>query len=296
MKVFPVVIIVAGPAGLTAAMQLERQSISPVVLERNQVGGLLLNANLVENYPGFVEGVSGPDLVKLFSRQAERLGVNVSLEEAFSVEIKSGIFHIVTNKREIKAGILVAASGTIAKTLHPDLFTGDLDDKVYTDVYPLIEEKGKTILIVGAGDAALDYALNLARLNQVIILNRGTRIKGLPLFWDRVQMRSAIDYFPNVEISGIAGTDDGRINVLAETGAQQNCYQCDFLISAIGRIPDWGFAEEKLLKKMDQLQEEGKIYVIGDLHNGPYRQTALAVGDGIRAAMEIGQSLEKEKL
>ncbi|MGB2963441.1 MAG: NAD(P)/FAD-dependent oxidoreductase [Anaerolineales bacterium] len=296
MKVFPVVIIGAGPAGLTAAMQLERQSISPVVLERNQVGGLLLNANLVENYPGFVEGVSGPDLVKLFSRQAERLGVNVSLEEVFSVEIKSGIFHIVTNKREIKAGILVAASGTIAKTLHPDLFTGDLDDKVYTDVYPLIEEKGKTILIVGAGDAALDYALNLARLNQVIILNRGTRIKGLPLLWDRVQMRSAIDYFPNVEITGIAGTDDGRINVLAETGAQQNCYQCDFLISAIGRIPDWGFAEEKLLKKMDQLQEEGKIYVIGDLHNGPYRQTALAVGDGIRAAMEIGQSLEKEKL
>ena len=178
----------------------------------------------------------------------------------------------------------------------PDLFTGDLDDKVYTDVYPLIEEKGKTILIVGAGDAALDYALNLARLNQVIILNRGTRIKGLPVLWDRVQMRSAIDYFPNVEITRIAGTDDGRINVLAETEAQQNCYLCDFLISAIGRIPDWGFAEEKLLKKMDQLQEEGKIYVIGDLHNGPYRQTALAVGDGIRAAMEIGQSLEKEKL
>ena len=108
MKVFPVVIIGAGPAGLTAAMQLERQGISPVVLERNQVGGLLLNANLVENYPGFVEGVSGPDLVKLFSRQAERLGVNVSQEEALSVEIKSGIFHIVTNNREIKAGILVA--------------------------------------------------------------------------------------------------------------------------------------------------------------------------------------------
>jgi len=295
MKIFPVVIIGAGPAGLTAAMQLERQGISPVVLERNLVGGLLLNANLVENYPGFVEGISGPDLAELFSRQAERLGVTVSQEEVLSVEIKSGIFHIVTNKREIRAGILVAASGTIAKTLPPDLLTGNLDGKVFTDVYPLLEEKEKTILIVGAGDAALDYALNLARLNQVIILNRGTRIKGLPVLWDRVQMRSAIDYFPDVEITGIAGTDDGRINILAKTGAQQNCYTGDFLITAIGRVPEWGYAEEKLLKKIDQLQEEGKIYLIGDLHNGPYRQSALAVGDGIRAAMEIGQSFEKEK-
>ena len=295
MKIFPVVIIGAGPAGLTAAMQLERQGISPVVLERNLVGGLLLNANLVENYPGFVEGISGPDLAELFSRQAERLGVTVSQEEVLSVEIKSGIFHIVTNKREIRAGILVAASGTIAKTLPPDLLTGNLDGKVFTDVYPLLEEKEKTILIVGAGDAALDYALNLARLNQVIILNRGTRIKGLPVLWDRVQMRSAIDYFPDVEITGIAGTDDGRINILAKTGAQQNCYTGDFLITAIGRVPEWGYAEEKLLKKIDQLQEEGKIYLIGDLHNGPYRQSALAVGDGIQAAMEIGQSFEKEK-
>ena len=295
MKIFPVVIIGAGPAGLTAAMQLERQGISPVVLERNLVGGLLLNANLVENYPGFVEGISGPDLAELFSRQAERLGVTVSQEEVLSVEIKSGIFHIVTNKREIRAGILVAASGTIAKTLPPDLLTGNLDGKVFTDVYPLLEEKEKTILIVGAGDAALDYALNLARLNQVIILNRGTRIKGLPVLWDRVQMRSAIDYFPDVEITGIAGTDDGRINILAKTGAQQNCYTGDFLITAIGRVPEWGYAEEKLLKKIDQLQEEGKIYLIGDLHKGPYRQSALAVGDGNHAAMEIGQSFEKEK-
>ena len=293
MKDLPVVIIGAGPAGLTAAMQLERQGISPVLLERNQVGGLLLNANLVENYPGFVEGISGPDLVGLFSRQAERLGVNVSQEEVITVEFRDGKFHIVTNKREIRAGILVAASGTKAKTFPPDLFTGDLEGKVFTDVYPLIGEKGKTILIVGAGDAALDYALNLARLNQVIILNRGSRIKGLSLLWDRVQMRSAIDYFPDMEITGVGRTDDGRINVLAQSGSQQNNYQCDFLITAIGRVPDWGFAEGMLHEKLDQLRDDGKIYLIGDLHNGPYRQTALAVGDGIRAAMEIGQSLEK---
>ena len=72
MENYPVVIIGAGPAGLAAAMQLKRQGIDPLVLERKLVGGLLLNANLVENYPGFVDGISGPDLVSLFKDQAER--------------------------------------------------------------------------------------------------------------------------------------------------------------------------------------------------------------------------------
>ena len=74
MKVHPVIIIGAGPAGLAAAMQLERQGVSALVFERSQVGGLLWNANLVENYPGFVDGITGPDLVDLFQKQATRLG------------------------------------------------------------------------------------------------------------------------------------------------------------------------------------------------------------------------------
>ena len=289
----PVVVIGAGPAGLSAAMQLIRLGISSLVLERNQIGGLLNNAYWVENYPGFVEGISGPDLVTLFQRQAERLGITVSKEEVLSVDYEDKLFRIGTNKRELQAEILVAATGTKPRKLPQDLFFGNFEGKVYTDVYPLLGEKGSTILITGAGDAALDYALNLAKHNQVVILNRGSQIKGLSLLWDRVQKNSSIEYFPEMGITKVIREDDGRISIMAGTGATKNQFECDYLVTAIGREPELGFAAGKFIKQMDQLQEEKKLFLIGDLHNGSFRQTALAVGDGIRSGMEIGQILEK---
>ena len=148
METYPVVIIGAGPAGLAAAMQLKRQGIDPVVLERKQVGGLLLNANLVENYPGFVKGITGPDLVQLFRKQADWLGVNISIEEALSVKYEDNYFRIVTNLRDLQARFLVAASGTIPKKL-PDFLTAeDVQDQICYEVYPLIKEIHKDILII----------------------------------------------------------------------------------------------------------------------------------------------------
>lgn len=293
MPEHPVVVIGAGPAGLSAAIQLIRLGLAPLVLERNQIGGLLNNAYWVENYPGFVEGISGPDLVTLFRRQAERLGITIIKEEVKSVAYEDKLFRIGTNKGQLQAEILVAATGTKARTLPRDLFFGKFEGKVYTEVYPLIEEKGSKILITGAGDAALDYALNLAKHNQVVILNRGSQIKGLSLLWDRVQKNSSIEYFPEMGINKVIREDDGRISIMAGTGATKNQFECDYLVSAIGREPELGFADGKFIKRMDQLQEEKKLFLIGDLHNGSFRQTALAVGDGIRSGMEIGQILEK---
>jgi len=182
-----VVIIGAGPAGLTAALQLQRQGIPPLLLERHKVGGLLNNAHWVENYPGFVEGISGPALVDLFRRQVERLGVMITYEEVIAVEYQDNLFRIGTNKREIVTKILVAATGTKAKSFPPGVLSGKLEGKIFSEVFPLLKEEGKDILIVGAGDAALDYALNLASKNQVIILNRGSSVKGLSLLFNRVR-------------------------------------------------------------------------------------------------------------
>ncbi len=288
-----VVIIGAGPAGLTAALQLQRQGIPPLLLERHKVGGLLNNAYWVENYPGFVKGISGPDLVDLFRRQVERIGVIVTPEEVSEVEYQDNLFRIATDKREIVAKILVAATGTKAKNFSPGVFSGNLEGKIFSEVFPLLKEEGKNILIIGAGDAAMDYALNLAGKNQVIILNRGASIKGLSLLWDRVQDNDSIKYFPEMEVEKVVSSEKGSITVLARSGSTTKNFAPDYLLLAVGREPEFGFADAGFIKQAEELQEQKVLYLIGDLQNGAFRQTSLAVGDGIRAAMEIENKLEK---
>jgi thioredoxin reductase (NADPH) len=288
-----VVIIGAGPAGLTAALQLQRQGIPPLLLERHRVGGLLNNAHWVENYPGFVEGISGPDLVDLFRRQVERIGVIVTSEEVIGVEYQDNLFRIATNKREIAAKILVAATGTKAKSFSPGVVSGNLEGKIFSEIFPLLKEEGKSILIVGAGDAALDYALNLASKNQVIILNRGSSIKGLSLLWNRVQENDSIEYFPEMEIEKIVSLEKGSMTVIARSGSKTKNFTPDYLLTAIGREPELGFADAEFIKQAEELQNQKVLYLIGDLQNGAFRQTSLAVGDGIRVAMEIEHNMEK---
>ena len=293
MADYRVVIIGAGPAGLTAALQLQRQGIPPLLLERHRVGGLLNNAHWVENYPGFVEGISGPDLVDLFRRQVERIGVIITSEEVIGIEYQDNLFRIATNKREISAKILVAATGTKAKSFSPRVVSGNLEGKIFSEVFPLLKEEGKSILIIGAGDAALDYALNLASKNQVIILNRGSSIKGLSLLWNRVQENDSIEYFPEMEIEKIVSLEKGSMTVLARSGSKTKNFTPDYLLTAIGREPELGFADAEFIKQSEGLQDQKVLYLIGDLKNGAFRQTSLAVGDGIRVAMEIEQNMEK---
>ncbi|MEE8355781.1 MAG: NAD(P)/FAD-dependent oxidoreductase [Anaerolineales bacterium] len=293
MKEFQVVIIGAGPAGLAAAIQLQRQRIPALILERGQIGGLLNNAYWVENYPGFPEGITGADLADRIHQQAKRLGVIIHHEEVKSVKFGEELFRIATNRREITAKILVAATGTKAIKLSQSANSANLEGKILGEVFPIIHEKGKTILIIGAGDAALDYALNLARYNQVTLLNRGTEIRGLPLLWDRVQENESICYFSEIEIKKVDTAEPGKVSVIAKSGKQESSFCVDYLLTAIGREPELGFMDRDLLNRVGELQDKKIIFQIGDLKNGKFRQTSIAVGDGIRTAMDIGKKLEK---
>ena len=293
MENYPVVIIGAGPAGLAAAMQLKRQGIDPLVLERKLVGGLLLNANLVENYPGFVGGISGPDLVSLFKDQAERLGVVIENEEVITASFEANHFRIVTNKRKLKSQLLIAGSGTKPRKITDDLYSDDWSQSLFYEVYPLLEEKDKEIVIIGAGDAAFDYALNLSCNNRVTILNRGSKIKALPLLFDRIQVNKAIRYLTNTEITGVSKTASGMLNISIKNKSLEKIIESDYLLAAIGREPEYSFADPSIIDELEKLLKDQKLFLIGDLQNGSFRQTTIAVADGIRAAMLIAQILEK---
>lgn len=287
-----VVIIGAGPAGIAAAIQLQRYGIPFVLLEKERVGGLLWNANLVENYPGFPAGVSGPKLAQLIERQARRIGVPILQEQVLRVAIlesKKSTYAINTSKNEYTATHVIIASGTKPRPV-PIPIPTECSPRVYLEVWPLLRENGKQIVIVGAGDAAFDYALNLTKnRNSVTILNRGREVKCLQLLWKRASSHPAIMYRAEWPLCGVeAGGTTGRLRVRGEAGES---LEADALLFAIGRVPQVDFLSAELLA-----QARPGLHFVGDVKNGLYRQAAIAAGDGLRAAMEIYFAWRRDSL
>jgi len=282
-----VVIIGAGPAGLAAAMQLRRYGLQPLVLESSRVGGLLWNANLVENYPGFPSGLRGPALVRLFQRQADRLGVQITADLVTRVLWEDGLFRLQASQGAYSARHLVLAMGTRPLPFTNLQIPPALHDRVLYEVQSILDLSGKTIAIVGAGDAAFDYALNLGRKNQVAILNRGGRTKCLALLEERVALSPDIRYYSNTSLVGFSGASAGELQLDCLSPAGSFSISADYLVGALGREPRLDCLPGVFRQKSSLLVQRKLLYFVGDIKNGMFRQTAIAVGDGLQAAMEI---------
>jgi thioredoxin reductase (NADPH) len=278
-----VLIIGAGLAGIAAAIQLKRYGLAPILIEKESVGGLLRNANLVENYPGFPNGITGPKLVALFERQVKRIGVDVAFDEVLHLDYKDG-WLAETKQTSYRPAVVVIASGTKPKML-PLEIPERAKDKVLSEVWPLAKVSGKQIVIVGAGDAAFDYALNLAgRGNTVTILNRGRETSCLSLLRERADANPNIAYREQISIQRIETEESaGHLHLTTD-----HCSLfTDYCLFAIGREPVLDFLSERVKMQERMLVESGKLYFAGDVHNGLFRQTAIAAGEGLRVAMEI---------
>ena len=299
MSVYPVVVIGAGPAGLATALQLKRYGIETLLLEGGQPGGLLLNANCVENYPGFPGGIRGPELVKLFVEQAIQTGVRLAHEQVLSLDYESlswpsgqtEMFKLCTAEQDHQAQRVVIASGTKPIPLSDVTISDGLEERLFYEVYPLLGAAGWHIAILGAGDAAFDYALNLAARNTVTILNRGDQVKCLPLLWERAVAVESVQYRSNTRLVRVFPAANQRLRLECNGPGGEELLIADALLVATGREARLDFVPPALLQQLPDLEREGILYRVGDVKNGLYRQTAIAVGDGILVAMKISQSL-----
>lgn len=294
MKINDVIIIGAGPAGIATALQLNRYGIIPLVFERDHLGGLLRNANLVENYPGFPSGITGRDLVCLFEKQAQVNSLKIIYENVNHLNYLDGFFHVSTSHQDYQSRIVVIATGTKPLIFRDFNIPNSLTNRVFYEVYPILSLESKRIAIVGGGDAAFDYALNLARNNDVLILNRSKKISCLPLLWDRVKASSRITYLPDTRIFQVTPAPDQTILLDINSATGPDLIQADVLIGAIGREPQLDFLSGQFSEIAIQLENQGCLYYVGDVVNGLYRQTAIAVGNGILAAMKIFRLKEKD--
>lgn len=287
-----VAIIGAGPAGISVAVQLSRYGVRYCLFERGEIGGLLRNAFFVENYPGFPDGIPGRRLTQVFSKSlsvAVKEGKGVILkEEVLRLDYRDGYFSIKTDKGLYRFKIVVCASGTKPKNF--DAVPEKIRGRVLYEISPILKVKGKRIAIVGSGDCAFDYALNLGRHNQITILNRSSRIRCLPILWQRVDDSPRITYREKIEIEEIRPGLRG-LELLCTAGDrgqnQRVSLFVHYLVGAIGREPNLDYITERLKAKRQSLEREGRLYLVGDVKNGFYRQAAIAVGDGIRTAMKI---------
>lgn len=279
-----ITIIGGGPAGITAAIQMKRYGLEPLLLEKLEPGGLLWNANLVENYPGFPNGITGAKLIGLMIKQMDRFGVEVRGEQVLRVDWKGDHFHLQTDCAIRSAQYLIVASGTQAKPL-PDIISPEARGRVFTEVRPLAQVTGRRVVVIGAGDAAFDFALSLSKKrNFVTIVNRGENVKCLPLLFERAARDWRILYRAGIAVSGIEFNEIANCLMVR---SEVQTFEADYVLFAIGRVPNLDFLSKTIRRRESGLVESGRLYFVGDVKNGLYRQVAIAAGDGLRAAMQI---------
>ncbi len=294
-----VVIIGAGPAGIAASIYLKRAALDPLIFEKNQIGGLLLNANLVENYPGFPEGINGKGLVQLFKEQISHLGIEVKKEEVKKVSYENGIFTLKTDKIDYKSKAMIVATGTEPKSIELEGLFPLLGRKVFyeiKDIPPLIRED--TFVILGGGDAAFDYALNLSKnVSKVDIIFRSDKAKCLPLLEDRVGKSKNINVHPKTHALTLKEEGDLVVVKCKSEGKEKN-FSSDYALIACGRKPNLSTLPEKVRESLI-IQDDGAtnipgLFIAGDVRRGYFRQTGIAVGDGILCAMSAVNFLRGE--
>ena len=284
-----VAIIGAGPAGLSAAFQLKRFRIPFILFEKENIGGLLRNAGSVENYPGFPLGIPGWELARLMSSQAERSGLKIIYEKVESVSFQADKFLIHTSDRFFLSRFLVVASGTKAKKLDPAFYKDEVQGKIYTEIHIVRAVKDKIIGIIGGGDAAFDYALTLSARNHVVIFHRSKQVKCIPELFEKARAAKNIEYKPERTLKTIYSKKDNneRLRTIFVQNGNEEEHCLDLLITAIGREPAVDFLSDQIRTKKKGLESQGRLYFIGDVNNGAFRQLAIASGNGVECAMKI---------
>ena len=256
-------IVGGGPAGISAGVQLKRYGIESIIFERNKIGGLIANANLVENTMLHPKGLSGREFVRILEEYVKNYDLRVIFQEVLKVKSKEN-FRVITEEEEYCFEYLIIATGTDpVKLPYPCV------------KYHVVDMQGSRyegIIIIGGGDIALDYSLTMSkRANRVIVIYRNN-IKALPILVEYVKRKKNIEFIKG-EVMGIIERGDKK-----EVYTTAGNFVVDDVLAAIGRKSNIRIVEGI---------SHPNLFVIGDAKNGMYRQSSLAIADGIKTAMRI---------
>ena len=305
------VILGSGCAGLTAAIYTARANLKPLVLEGHEPGGQLSITTLVENFPGWPEGVQGPELIENMKQQATRFGAELRMAHLDGVDLNSHPIALRVGKDTIHTRTLIIASGASARWLNlpseQALIGHGVSSCATCDGF---FASVKEIAVIGGGDSAMEEALFLTRFaTKVTLINRSENFRASKIMLERAMAHPNIKFLTNTtveEVLGVEEKDVKGLRVKNRASSEESILPVSFMFLGIGHIPN-----AQAFRGMMDLDEDGYIltknnvfttvngkilpgvFACGDIQDRRYRQAITAAGSGCMAALEAEKYLEE---
>jgi thioredoxin reductase (NADPH) len=305
MSLRNVVIIGSGPAGLTAALYTARASLQPLLIEGTEAGGQLMLTTMVENYPGYRDGIMGPDLMAEMRTQSEKFGTEVIHSHVTEVELCTTPFVVRTADAEVQAKAVIIATGASARLLGLPSERALMGHGVSTcatcDGYFF---RGQEIAVVGGGDSAMEEAVFLTKFaNKVTVVHRRDTLRASKIMQDKARANPKIAWLLSTEVDEIKDTGQGVVSSMivrrVDTGEQTEVPVSGVFV-AIGHTPNTTLFKGQL--EMDAngylITHDGSktsvpgVFACGDVQDHIYRQAVTAAGSGCMAALDAERYLE----
>ena len=302
IDVYDVIIIGSGPAGLTAAIYTSRAGLETLVVAGATWGGQLMLTREVENFPGFENGIIGPDLMNNMRMQAERCGSELIFDHATAIDFMSKPFKVTAGNKVYQAQSVIIATGASAKWLGLDSETrlrGRGVSVCATCDAPFF--KNKKVVVVGGGDTAMEEALFLSKIaSEVKVIHRRDKLRACNCLQDRAFSNSKISFVLNNVVIEVLGKDKVEgVKLRNVISGEPSILECDAVFVAIGYTPN-----TDIFKNQIELDDVGYvvaidrtrtnldgIFVAGDVANCSYRQAISAAGSGCEAALDAEKYL-----